>query len=143
MVYGNIHSRTDNTTKTSPCQMEEAVSEPKPPPRVRRFSDLAFVPRAHNGDMAQLAEVSGPNDGTELGTGYVRLSNACIDWTVRYDEVLLVLEGSLRVRTQHGVLEAGPRDSVWLPEGAALTYEAENALVAYAIHPANWASKGS
>ena len=117
------------------------MSEPKAPPRVLRFSDLAFVPRAQNGDMAQLAEVSGPNDGTELGTGYVRLTDAHIDWTVQYDEVLIVLDGSLRVRTQDSVLEAGPRDSVWLPAGTALTYEAENALVAYAIHPANWATR--
>ncbi|KLK90087.1 ethanolamine utilization protein EutQ [Microvirga vignae] len=119
------------------------MSEPKAPPRVRRFSDLTFVPRAQKGDMAQLAEVSGPSDKTELGTGYVRLTDARIDWTVQYDEVLFVLDGSLRVRTQDGVLEAGPHDSVWLPAGTALTYEAENALVAYAIHPANWAIRQS
>jgi len=39
------------------------------------------------------------------------------------------------------VLEAGPRDTVWLPEGTELTYEAENALIVWAIHPADWAER--
>ncbi|MFS2013022.1 hypothetical protein ACCD06_24690 [Azospirillum sp. CT11-132] len=93
--------------------------------------------------MAELAEVSGSKDGTVLGTGFVRLRNARLEWTVPYDEVLIVLDGDLRVHTAHGVLRAGPFDSVWLPAGSDLVYEAENALVVYAIHPADWAAARS
>ena len=34
--------------------------------------------------------------------------------------------------------QAGPRDSVWLPEGTELTYLSESALLFFAIHPSNW-----
>jgi ethanolamine utilization protein EutQ len=102
------------------------------------FAKLSFVPRAEGGDAAWLAEISGTKDGTELGTGFARLRKARISWTVRYDEVLIVLEGELSVHLNGEVLVARRHDSIWLPAGSAVIYEAEEALVAYAIHPADW-----
>ena len=58
-------------------------------------------------------------------------------WTIKYDEVLLVVEGELTVHTAEGALKAGPKDTIFLPKGTALEYEAEDALIFYAIHPAN------
>lgn len=88
--------------------------------------------------MAWLAEISGTKDKTELGTGFARLRKAKLSWTVRYDEVLIVVEGELIVHVDNQVLIAKPRDSIWLSKGSAVTYEAEDALVTYAIHPTNW-----
>ena len=112
---------------------------PKSPPRLHRFAELQFNPRFEHGDQASAVQVCGPDDLSELGAGFGRLTNARFSWTIKYDEILIVLEGSLRVHTGGMVLEAGPRDSIWLPAGTELEYEAENALIAYAIHPANWA----
>lgn len=109
-------------------------------PRVAAFGSLNFIPRAENGEMAQLAEICGEEDGTPLGVGYARLSKAAIHWTVKYDEVITVIEGSMRVRLDDSVLELGERDSAWLPAGTKLVYEADEALILYAIHPSNWAS---
>ena len=53
-------------------------------PRVQRFADLQYAPRFEYGHMAEVAEVYGARDGTEL------------------------------------------------------IYEAQSALVHYAIHPSNW-----
>jgi ethanolamine utilization protein EutQ len=117
------------------------MNQEKAHPRVERFDNLQFVPRAENGHMAQLAEITGEKDGTVLGTGFARLTNAHISWTVRYDEVVTVIEGAFRVRLADRVLELGPRDSVWLPAGTDLVYEADEALILYAIHPSNWASQ--
>ena len=103
------------------------------------FDALEFTPRFAHGDMARVVEVTGTGEGTALGTGFARFTQARIPWTVRYDEVLLVLEGRVTVETAEGVLEAGPRDCVWLPEGTDLTYVSESALVFYAIQPADWA----
>ena len=104
------------------------------------FADLEFAPRFARGDMAKVIEVTGAGDGTALGTGFARFTDAEIPWTVKYDEVLLVLDGHVTVRTPEGDIEAGPRDCVWLPEGTDLTYVAKDALVFYAIHPADWSA---
>ncbi len=115
------------------------MSETKTPASLISFSDLKFEPRAEGGDQAQLASICSSQDGSELGAGLARLTNARLEWTVKYDEVLHVLEGRIKVHTTQGVFEAGRKDSVWLPAGTPLVYEAEDALVFFAIHPANWA----
>ena len=75
---------------------------------------------------------------TELGTGFGRFTDAVIPWTVKYDEILLVVEGEVTVETNRGDFKAGPNDCIWLPKGTELTYRAKSALVFYAIHPVNW-----
>ena len=105
------------------------------------FDGLSFAPRFAYGEMAEVTEVVGAGDGTELGTGFGRFINADIPWTVKYDEVLLVLEGEVEIATPQGVITAGPRDCVWLPTGTELRYRAEHALVFYAITPVNWAER--
>lgn len=109
------------------------------PPRIIPFAGLGFAPRFEYGDQAEVAVVTGPEDGTPLGCGFARFSDAQIPWTVRYDEVILVIEGRLTVETDAGKLAAGPKDCVWLPSGTRLTYASEDALVFYAIHPSDWA----
>jgi len=108
-------------------------------PKTIPFDTLQFMPRFEYGDQGQLAEISGAHQGTVLGTGFARLTNAYIPWTIKYDEVLLVIEGSVTIETNDDELIANAKDSIWLPKGTNLVYRAENALVFYAIHPANWA----
>jgi len=115
----------------------------KAPPRRISIGDLTFQPRFAYGDQAEVTVVTGDGDGTVLGTGYARFVDAAIPWTVRYDEVILVLEGTFSVETPEGTLTAGPHDCIWLPDGTDVVYRAESALVFYAIHPANWAEDAS
>ncbi len=117
-------------------------SETAPPRRIA-FDGVTFAPRFAYGDQAEIAEITGQADGTVLGTGFARFSDASIPWTVRYDEVLIVIEGEVTVRTGDGDLVAGPRDCIWLPAGTELTYQSKSALVFYAVHPSNWAETGA
>ncbi|MEM9911877.1 MAG: ethanolamine utilization protein EutQ [Pseudomonadota bacterium] len=108
-------------------------------PQVMHRDNRVFEPRFEHGDLAGIAEVTGSAHGTKLGTGFAKFHNAEIPWTVRYDEVILVLDGEMTVRTEQGDLHAYAQDCIWLPEGTELTYIADDALVFYAIEPANWA----
>jgi ethanolamine utilization protein EutQ len=110
----------------------------KSPVRVVRFEQLDFAARFEYGEMAEVAAVCGSEDGSELGTGWGRFNNAGIPWTIRYDEVLTVFEGELLLHTRGVVHKLGPRDCIWLPAGTELVYEASEALVHFAIHPADW-----
>ena len=106
--------------------------------RIAPFDSLKFIPRFEYGEMAQAAELCGSNDGTELGVGWGRMTDAKIPWTIQYDEVLTVVEGSLRIHAQGEIYQLAEKDSIWLPAGTELVYETESALIHYAIHPANW-----
>jgi len=103
-----------------------------------RFDRLAFAPRFEYGEMAEVAGLCGAEDGSELGVGWGRFREARIPWTIRYDEVLTVFDGELRVHIGAEVHVLGPRDSIWLPAGTALVYQAQAALVHFAIHPSGW-----
>ncbi len=117
------------------------MNKPRAALRVVAFDALEFAPRFEYGDVAEVAGVCGSDDGTELGVGWGRLTNARIPWTIRYDEVLTVFDGTLRVHAGGEVHELQPRDCIWLPAGTELVYEAESALVHFAIHPADWAER--
>ncbi len=113
------------------------------PARVVPFDSLSFQPRFDYGHMAEVTEVVGAGDGALLGTGFARFKEADIPWTVTYEEVILVLEGELTVRTAEGDLRAGPMQCIWLPNGTQLRYISQNALVFYAMQPTNWAEESA
>jgi ethanolamine utilization protein EutQ len=102
------------------------------------FEGLKWRARKEGGESAALGMLTGSDQGTELGTGFGQLKNARLEFTVPYDEVLLVLEGRLNVTTPEGVFDLGPRDSVWLPKGTDVIYETKGeALIFFALHPAS------
>ena len=105
------------------------------------FNELPFEPRFAYGEQAEVAVVTGSEDGTPLGSGFARFHKAAIPWTVQYDEVLLVLEGEVKIETATGAFALGPQDCAWLPKGTELVYHSESALVFYAIHPSDWAKR--
>lgn len=110
----------------------------KSPIRLERFSDLNFQPRFEYGHMAEVANICSSEDGTVQGSGFVRFKNAYIPWTIRYDEVVTVIEGEMTIKTADESYRLKPLDSIWLPDGTELIYEAKQALVSYAIYPNRW-----
>ena len=114
----------------------------KAQPRVMEWDKSIFQPRFEHGDQAQAAHLCGADDGSKLGAGFGRMKNASFEWTVQYDEIILVLEGEVTVQTDTDTLTAGRFDTIWLPAGTPVTYQAEEALIFYAIQPADWADGG-
>ena len=49
--------------------------------------------------------------------------------------MLFVVEGVLRLHANGEIHELQERDSIWLPAGTELVYEAEDALLSFAVHP--------
>ena len=110
----------------------------KPPLQLMPFDQMRFTPRFEYGEMAELVEICGSHNGSEMAAGWCRFKKARIPWTIHYDEVLTVFEGSLNLHANGEIYNLETRDSIWLPAGTELIYEAESALVYYAAHPANW-----
>jgi len=108
--------------------------------------DIRFAePDAGTGDegggLYALARLIGPGISDSLGAGLAQFHACSIRWTLLYDEVLVVLKGTFRLR--HGkdladTVVATAGEVIWIPAGTDVAYEGENAEVFFAVHPGNW-----
>src|SRR5262249_2684601 len=88
-----------------------------------------------------IARLVTPEISRSMGAGIATFDGCSIEWTVLYDEVIVVLDGRFRLRTGEGykrTIEAGPGDVIWLPENTPLKYEGDKATVFYALRRRTW-----
>ncbi len=101
-------------------------------------SEMTFDKYGGPPGIATISRLVGPDISSTMGAGIATFDGCSIDWTVLYDEMVIVLEGWFRLKHPAGVIEAGPGDIVWIPERTAITYEGEKAVVCYALYPVDW-----
>jgi ethanolamine utilization protein EutQ len=114
--------------------------------KVQHFSagDMRFETYGGPPGSAEIARLVGPETSTSMGGGVATFDGCSIEWTVLYDELIVVLEGTFRLRiggADSRTIEAGPGDVIWLPENTPLRYEGDKAKVFYALSPVDWKSR--
>ncbi|HUO88040.1 MAG TPA: hypothetical protein VMU08_02610, partial [Rhizomicrobium sp.] len=100
----------------------------------RHFKRGAMTFETYGGPpgAATIARLVTPEMSQSMGAGVATFDGCSIEWTVLYDEVIVVLDGRFRLRTGEGykrTIEAGPGDVIWLPENTPLKYEGDKATV--------------
>ncbi|MGY4498043.1 mannose-6-phosphate isomerase-like protein (cupin superfamily) [Bradyrhizobium sp. GM24.11] len=98
-----------------------------------------FYPDA--GGYASQCRLITPEISKTLGAGIATYDGCSIEWTTKYDQVAIVLEGVLRIRMGENfsrVIEAKAGDVVWLPKGTRMKYEGDKAKMFYAPSPGDW-----
>jgi ethanolamine utilization protein EutQ len=97
-----------------------------------RRQDLDLTPR----DGIATVPVVNRGYSEGLGAGIGTFEDCAIEWTVSYDEVLFIMEGRFSLRVGDKRYRAGPGDTLWIPRGTALVYEAkERVTFFYAVSP--------
>ena len=98
-----------------------------------------------NDDKASVLALVNVSNSESLGAGIGIFDAGCeVAWTVTYDEVLFIHEGQFKLRVGDDVFNAGPGDTLWIPAGTELVYDAPDAVTFfYAVSPvANSPSTG-
>lgn len=106
-----------------------------------RSAEMPFVDFGGPPGKATIARLVGPDISSSMGAGIANFDGCSIEWTVLYDEVIVVLDGRFRLRIggdHPETIEAAPGDVIWLPENTPLRYEGDGARVFYALHPVDW-----
>ncbi len=107
-----------------------------------RRSEMRFEHFGGPPGSAEIARLVGPDTSKTMGAGIATFEACSIEWTVLYDEVIVVLEGRFRLVVGDDRFECGPGDVLWIPENTALKYEAdERAVCFYALHPVDWRAR--
>ena len=106
-----------------------------------RKSDLKFSAYGGPPGKATIARLVGPDISKSMGAGIATFDGCSIEWTVLYDELIVVLEGTFRLVVGDRTYSCTPGDVVWIPENTPLKYEGDKAMVFYALHPVDWRQK--
>lgn len=87
-----------------------------------------------------LTDVLGAQENSNMGVGYMGWENAFFPWTLCYDEVNVVLEGELHVKTASGTTVGKAGDVVFIPKGSTVEFGTPtNVRYVYITYPAEWA----
>lgn len=87
-----------------------------------------------------LADVLDETSASPMSVGFAKYgAGASNDWTVSYDEVLVITRGTFSVVAGGKVTTARAGEAIFLPKGTQLTYRAEDeAELVYVSYP-HWA----
>ena len=106
--------------------------------KVRRFAaeDVADWYQAAGAEMA-LGDVLETSNSGSMSVGFARYrKGAANDWTVTYDEALVITRGVFTVDSEDGPRTANAGEVIFLTEGANVTYRAEeDTELAYVTYP--------
>jgi ethanolamine utilization protein EutQ len=104
-------------------------------------TEMNFAPYGAPGDDAGITRLVGPELSATMGVGVARFNECSIEWTVLYDEAIIVLEGEFHLRLQDRLVIGKPGDVIWVPANTPLRYEGKHAVVCYTLYPVDWRAR--
>lgn len=92
-------------------------------------------------DMVFTHDLFSLDESPRLGCGVMEMDHTTFDWTLNYDEIDYVIEGSLTIIKNGKSVTAGPGELILIPKGSAIQFSVpEKARFLYATYPADWNS---
>jgi ethanolamine utilization protein EutQ len=94
---------------------------------------------AGEGNQVRIADVITSADQSPMAAGYMSWSKCFFPWTLDYDEIDVVLEGELHIRSTGGTVVGKPGDVIFIPRGSAIEFGTPSAVrFLYVTYPADW-----
>lgn len=82
-------------------------------------------------------------ESPRLGCGIMEMEQTVFDWTLNYDEIDYVIDGSLTIIKNGKAVTAGPGELIFIPKGSAIQFSvSQKARFLYVTYPADWATQG-
>lgn len=80
------------------------------------------------------------NESPRLGCGLMELDNTDFPWTLNYDEMDIVLEGTLVIKNPDGTkVEAKQGEVIFIPKGSSIIFSTPfYTKFLYVVYPADW-----
>ncbi len=79
-------------------------------------------------------------DNSQMSAGFLTIEKSSFEWELCYEEIDIVLEGSLSITINGETYHAYQGDVLFVPKGSKVTWSsAEYVKLFYVTYPANWA----
>lgn len=95
------------------------------------------------GDIVYTKDLFSLEESKRLGCGIMEMKETTFDWTLNYDEIDYVIEGSLNIVIKGKTVTANAGELVLIPKGSSIQFSVSNyARFIYITYPADWANQG-
>ncbi len=93
-----------------------------------------------NTDKVTLTDVLTLEESPRMGLGVMEIDNDELEWTLKYDEVDYVIEGTLEVIIDGRKIVANEGQMIYIPKDSKIIFRSPNkSRFIYVVYPANWA----
>ena len=95
------------------------------------------------GDQVFITDVVNLEESPRLGFGVMEMKEgSAFDWTLRYDEVDSIIEGTLDILIDGRKVTATKGDILFIPQNSSITFSTPDAArFMFVTYPADWASQ--
>lgn len=94
------------------------------------------------GDKVYLKDVLTLEESPRLGCGVMEMKETTFDWTLNYDEVDVVLEGSLSIIVDGRKVTADQGEIIFIPKNTKIQFSVPDyAKFIFVTYPADWESQ--
>ena len=90
-------------------------------------------------DKVFLTDVFTIEESGRLGCGVMEMEESAFDWTLRYDEIDYIIDGTLEIIIDGNKVTGNRGDVILIPKDSKIIFSAPNfARFIYVVYPANW-----
>ncbi len=94
------------------------------------------------GDEVYLTDVLNLNESPRLGCGVMEMKKTVFDWTLNYDEIDYVIDGTLEIIIDGRKIVGNKGDIILIPKNTAIQFSVPDyARFMYVTYPADWESQ--
>lgn len=90
-------------------------------------------------NKVSIADVITGQDNSSMSAGYMSWEKGFFPWTLNYDEVQVILEGELHIKSQGETVIGKPGDIIFVPKSSSIEFGTPTKVrFVYIAWPANW-----
>lgn len=132
--------------------MEQLKEKPKPPESFQKERDISGITliktdsvkteKFHTGkeeDQVFLKDVLDLDESPRLGCGIMEMKESVFDWTLKYDEIDYIIDGTLEIIIGGRKVTGKKGDIIYIPRNKKIKFSCPDyARFLYVVYPANW-----
>lgn len=107
-----------------------------------KVSEKDRLDTGHSGDQVFTHDLFSLEESPRLGCGIMEMERTTFEWTLNYDEIDYIIDGTLTIIKDGKSVTAGPGEIIWIPMGSKIQFSVpKSARFIYVTYPADWANQ--
>ncbi len=95
-----------------------------------------------SGDVVKLTDLFSLSESPRLGAGIMEMDHTTFDWTLNYDEVDYIIDGTLEIIVDGRKIVGNKGDVLLIPKNTKIQFSTPSTCrFLYVVYPANWAEQ--